>query len=166
MDSNFQFRDASPPGAPSFGGEWRLLEPPQQLYRFPEADDSPRMIRRADDRSTPTRTKPRNRCLSRAELKVRIHSPPAESRANHLFLSGGAPSLVIVDSKITGITHANMKPSTTKIAPRDRAPVTSAVIAGRPQATPGAHETIRRRQRNTPPPLTRQRTATANSMSR
>ena len=41
MDSNFQFRDISPPGAPSFGGEWRLLESPQQLYRVPEADDAP-----------------------------------------------------------------------------------------------------------------------------
>src|SRR5215470_9944118 len=28
-------------------------------------------------RSAPSRTKPRNRCLSGAELQVRIHSPPA-----------------------------------------------------------------------------------------
>src|SRR5215469_3565033 len=59
--------------APSFGGEWRLLEPPQQLYRFAEADKC------SDDTSRrrsigPTRTKPRNSRLSRAELKVRIHS--------------------------------------------------------------------------------------------
>jgi hypothetical protein len=46
MDSKIQFRDASPPSstwAPSFEGEWWLLEPSQQLYWFAEADDS-RMI--------------------------------------------------------------------------------------------------------------------------
>jgi len=43
MDSKFQFRDASPPptawGAFISAGEWRLLEPQKQLYRFTEADD-------------------------------------------------------------------------------------------------------------------------------
>ena len=37
-----QFRDASPPPsawAPSFDGEWWLLEPSQQLYWSAEADD-------------------------------------------------------------------------------------------------------------------------------
>ena len=52
MDSKFQFRDASPPPtawAPSFrAGEWRLLEPPKQLYRFAEADD------RSGDSPAPT----------------------------------------------------------------------------------------------------------------
>ena len=47
------------------------------LCQFAEVDDC------SDDttagRSAPTRTAPRNRCLSRAELKVRIHFPPAES---------------------------------------------------------------------------------------
>src|SRR6516165_3607637 len=35
--------------------------------------------RRAYGRSAPSRTKPENCCLSGAELKVRIHLPPAES---------------------------------------------------------------------------------------
>ena len=38
----FSFRDASAPPpawAPSFDGEWWLLEPSQQLYWFAEADD-------------------------------------------------------------------------------------------------------------------------------
>ena len=52
MDSKVQFRDASPPPtawAPSFrAGEWRLLEPPKQLYRFAEADD------RSGDSPAPT----------------------------------------------------------------------------------------------------------------
>ena len=39
----------------------------------------------ADSRSGRSRTKLRNRCPSGAELKVRIHSPPAKSRANHRF---------------------------------------------------------------------------------
>jgi hypothetical protein len=42
MDSNVQFRDVSlqpTASARSFGREWRLLKPPQQLYRFAEADD-------------------------------------------------------------------------------------------------------------------------------
>jgi hypothetical protein len=38
MDSNFQFRNPSPPSR-AFGDEWRVLDPPQQLYRFAEADD-------------------------------------------------------------------------------------------------------------------------------
>src|SRR3954466_15995225 len=40
--SIFQFRDASPPPTAwpsSFGDERRLLDPPQQLYRFAEADN-------------------------------------------------------------------------------------------------------------------------------
>src|SRR5256885_430637 len=81
MDSNFQFRDTSPPPtawAPSFGGVWRLFKPPQRLYRFAEADDCSDDTR-ADGQSAPTRTKPPNRCRSRAELKVRIHSAPAAS---------------------------------------------------------------------------------------
>ena len=36
----------------------------------------------APGRSTPTRTNPRNRCLSSAELNVRIHSALRESHAN------------------------------------------------------------------------------------
>src|SRR6516164_8658315 len=35
--------------------------------------------RRAYGRSAPSRTKPENCCLSGAELKVRIHLPPADS---------------------------------------------------------------------------------------
>ena len=64
MDSKFQFRDASPPPtawAPSFrAGEWRLLEPPKQLYRFAEADDrsggsaAPTVDRPQPDRSLKT----------------------------------------------------------------------------------------------------------------
>src|SRR6516165_6549970 len=38
--------------------------------------------RRAYGRLTPFRTKPENCCLSGAELKVRIHLPPAASRTN------------------------------------------------------------------------------------
>jgi hypothetical protein len=51
---------------------------------------------------------------------------------------------VIFDSKITGITHANTKPSTTKTAPRERTHVTRAVKAWLPHATPGAHAAMRR----------------------
>jgi len=43
-------------------------------------------FRRADCRSAPTRPKPRNRCLSGAELKFRIHSPPADSPSLARFL--------------------------------------------------------------------------------
>jgi hypothetical protein len=59
-------------------GEWRLLEPPKQLYRFAETDDRP------GDSAAPTIDRPQpdrslNRCLSGAKLKFRIHSPPARS---------------------------------------------------------------------------------------
>src|SRR5215831_8366351 len=74
---------------------------------------------------------------------------------------------VIVDSKIMGITHANMKPSTTKTAPRERTHVARAVTAGLPQATPGAHAAMRRRrQSSTAPPLPRQIMAMASSANR
>src|SRR5438045_2864167 len=36
--SNFRFREPSPHSR-AFGDEWRVLDPPQQLYRFAEADD-------------------------------------------------------------------------------------------------------------------------------
>src|SRR6516162_1539791 len=85
MDSNFQFRDASPPPIarmPSFAvssGSFGAL----QLYwfRLAEADEC------SDDTLhrlpiAPTRTKLRQLRLSRAELKVRFHSSPAESQAN------------------------------------------------------------------------------------
>jgi hypothetical protein len=55
MDSKIQFRDASPPPsawAPSFDGEWWLLEPSQQLDWFAEADDC------SDDTATPTVDRP------------------------------------------------------------------------------------------------------------
>src|SRR5262249_59003734 len=56
VDSKIQFRDASPPakqrGHLYFGGEWRLLGPPKQLYRFAEADD------RSDDSAAPTVDRP------------------------------------------------------------------------------------------------------------
>jgi hypothetical protein len=55
MDSKIQFRDASPPPsawAPSFDGEWWLLEPSQQLYWFAEADDY------SDDTAAPTFDRP------------------------------------------------------------------------------------------------------------
>ena len=51
MDSKIHFHDASPPPsawAPSFDGEWWLLEPSQQLYWFAEADDC------SDDTAAPT----------------------------------------------------------------------------------------------------------------
>jgi hypothetical protein len=51
MDSNCQFRDASQPPtawAPSCNGDDSLLETPQQLYRFAEADDC------SDDTAAPT----------------------------------------------------------------------------------------------------------------
>jgi hypothetical protein len=80
MDSNFQFRDAPPTAwAPSFGGEWAPRAAENRSIGFAEADDC------RDDTAAPTvdrpqtQTKPRNRYLSRAELKVRIHSPPAGS---------------------------------------------------------------------------------------
>jgi hypothetical protein len=47
MDSNFQFREPSPRSR-AFGDEWRVIDPPQQLYRFAEADD------RSDDTVAPT----------------------------------------------------------------------------------------------------------------
>jgi hypothetical protein len=60
------------------GGEWRLPGPPPDNSRYAEAGN------RSDDRCAgrlaPTRTNPRNRCLSSAELNVRIHSAPAESQ--------------------------------------------------------------------------------------
>jgi hypothetical protein len=55
MDSKIQFRDASPSPsawARSFGGEWWLLEPSQQLYWFAEADDC------SDDTAAPTVNRP------------------------------------------------------------------------------------------------------------
>jgi hypothetical protein len=54
-DSKIQFRYASPPPsawAPSFDGEWSLLEPLQQLYWFAEADDC------SDDTAAPTVDRP------------------------------------------------------------------------------------------------------------
>src|SRR5215472_12522629 len=64
--------------APSFGEEWRLLEPPQQLYRFAEADncsyDTPR--RRSIG---PTRTKPRNSRLSAIAVGTPITGRPPQS---------------------------------------------------------------------------------------
>ena len=72
--------DAPPTAwAPSFGGEWAPRAAENRSIGFAEADDC------RDDTAAPTvdrpqtRTKPRNRYLSRAELKVRIHSPPADS---------------------------------------------------------------------------------------
>ena len=57
-------------------GQWRLLEPPKQLYRFAEADDrsgdSPRRLS-----IDPNPTEASKRYVSGAELKFRIHSPPA-----------------------------------------------------------------------------------------
>ena len=41
---------------------------------------------------------------------------------------------VIADSRITEATHANMKPSTTRTAPRERTHVTRAVTTGLPHA--------------------------------
>ena len=59
-------------------GQWRLLEPPKQLYRFAEADDrsgdSPRRLS-----IDPNPTEASKRCVSGAELKFRIHSPPPAS---------------------------------------------------------------------------------------
>jgi hypothetical protein len=82
MDSKFQFRDASPPPtawAPSFrrvsGGS---LSRRNSFIGLPSRRPLGR-FRRADYRSAPTRPKPRNRCLSGAELDFRIHFPPAES---------------------------------------------------------------------------------------
>jgi len=97
MDSNFQFRDAPPTAwAPSLGGEWAPRAAENRSIGFAEADDC------RDDTVAPTvdrpqtRTKPRNRYLSRAELKVRIHSPPAKSLLRTLNLglsqSRGSPS--------------------------------------------------------------------------
>ena len=81
MDSKFQFRDASPPPtawAPSFrrmsGGSWSRRNSSIGLPRPTTA----RVIPPPGHRSAPTRSKPRKR-LSGAELKFRIHSPPAES---------------------------------------------------------------------------------------
>jgi hypothetical protein len=83
MDSNFQFRDASPQptaSARSFGGEWRPLERRQQLYRFAEADDcSDETPHRRVDRPQLGRSLETAAYLS-AELKVRIQFPPAESQ--------------------------------------------------------------------------------------
>src|SRR5215471_19118747 len=68
---------------PSFGGEWRLLEAPQQLDWFAEADkcsdDTPRR-RSIGPNSDEALKAP----LSRAELTVRIHSPPEVSHANRI----------------------------------------------------------------------------------
>src|SRR5204862_5242103 len=55
MDSKIQFRDASPPSsawAPSFDGEWWLLEPSQELFWFAEADDC------SDDTAAPRVDRP------------------------------------------------------------------------------------------------------------
>jgi len=66
---------------------------------FAEADDC------SDDTAAPTvdrpqtRTKPRIRYLSRAELKVRIHSPPAASRTG-LHRLRAAPALCCDKSKL------------------------------------------------------------------
>ena len=54
---------------------------------------------RCAGRSVPTRTNPRNRRLSSAELNVRIHSAPAESQVKHRFLSGGAPTSLILGTR-------------------------------------------------------------------
>jgi hypothetical protein len=92
MDSKFQFRDASPPPtawAPSFrrvsGGS---LSRRNSFIGLPSRRPLGR-FRRADYRSAPTRPKPRNRCLSGAELKFRIHSPPPTSLLRTQYLYWG-----------------------------------------------------------------------------
>jgi hypothetical protein len=64
----------------------------RQLDRYAEAgncsDD------RCAGRSAPTRTNPRNCCLSRAELNVRIHSAPAQS----LRTIGSPASAAVADA--------------------------------------------------------------------
>jgi hypothetical protein len=80
MDSNFQFRNASLPPTAAFISEMSggSLDAPLQRYWFAEADecsdDTPRRLSNG-----PNRARPRKRWLPRAELKVRIHSPPAAS---------------------------------------------------------------------------------------
>ena len=59
-------------------------------------------FRRADCRSAPTRPKPRNRCLSGAELKFRIHSPPAQSRAKWVCKPGRMLIDLLLDRRING----------------------------------------------------------------
>ena len=82
MDSNFQFRDASPPPrawAPSFGSERWPLKPPQGLCRLPRPT-TVRMIL-PDGRSALTRTRPRSRCLSHdCGRDTHYWAPPAQIR--------------------------------------------------------------------------------------
>jgi hypothetical protein len=64
---------------PSFGDERRLPRGRRYSSIGLLRPTSARMIHRAVCRSAPTRAKPRKRWLSRAELKVRIQSPPPTS---------------------------------------------------------------------------------------
>src|SRR5690242_1944976 len=81
-----------PPAAwpASFGGDWRRLEPPQELYRFY------RGRHRSDDTAASRVARPQLRAsfetngLSRADLQVRIHSPPPASLLRTRFPGFGA----------------------------------------------------------------------------
>jgi hypothetical protein len=98
MDSKIQFRDASPrpsAWAPSFDGEWWLLEPSQQLYWFAEADDC------SDDTAGPTVDRPQlGRSLETGAYLARTGSSNpfpsgGESRAIPIFwiiVGADAPS--------------------------------------------------------------------------
>ena len=74
---------------PDPGGEWWLLGPPLDNSVGVPKLATARMTGAPVDRPRLGRTH-ENRCLSSAEPEVRIRLPPAESRANRWFLSGGA----------------------------------------------------------------------------
>ena len=98
MDSKFQFRDASPAPkalAPSFGGEWRRRQPPQELDRFAEADDC------SDDTAAPRIARPQLRRSPEPQLFARNWnfesiSSSGES-ANFRFPDGGSCRRSAVD---------------------------------------------------------------------
>ena len=67
----------------AFGGERRLVEFPRgKPISLPRAGKCSDETAAPHGRSAPHRTRPRNRCVSGAELKVRIHLPPPASRSH------------------------------------------------------------------------------------